>query len=155
MLEDISKKQKSDYEFLNPEELEEPKKGTFFYYLIEGVYIFILVVTIVTWTIFGLIVWLPLLFRTTTIFAGTVFYASLFRDQARVIEAQKNVFFAVRFYIRGFKHFLNFYKQRHQSDELVGLLEPLSKMQWQELLVECIWVFSFWIGTYLILYIIK
>lgn len=130
------------------EEIEELFNGTFSYYLIEFVYAFILVVTITIWSFLGFIVWLPLLLRTTTFLAGTVFYASLFRDQPRVLLAQRSVNFAVRFYNKGFKHFIIFYKQRHYPEPPVGLFEPLSTMKWIELFLECIWVIGFWVATY-------
>lgn len=134
------------------EEIELPNKGTFSYFLIECVYAFILVVTVITWTFLGFIVWIPLLLRTTTILAGTVFYASLFRDQPRVIHAQRSVNYAVHFYVRGFKHFLNFYNQRHEPEPPMGLFEPLSTMKWKELFIECIWVLVFWIASYFLLH---
>lgn len=143
----VKKRLMNDYE-----EMEEPTNGTFSYYLIESVYAIILVVTVVTWTVLGFIVWVPLLLRTTTLLAGTVFYASLFRDQPRVMHAQKSVNFAVRFYVRGFKHFLNFYQQRNEPEPPVGLFEPLSTMMWKELLIECIWVLGFWIATYFLMH---
>lgn len=118
------------------------------YYLIEGVYASVLVVTVGTWTVLGFAVWLPLLVRTTTVLAGSVCYISLFRDQARVINAQRNVHCAVRFHVQGFAHFLCFYRQRANPDAPIGLFEPLSAMKWKELAVECVWVVGVWLVTY-------
>lgn len=118
------------------------------HYLIEGVYAFILVVTVGAWAVIGFAVWLPLLVRSTTLLAGSVFYASLFRDQARVTHAQRSVHFAVRFYVRGFGHFLAFYRQRHEPEPPAGLFEPLTTMKWRELLVECAWVVGVWAVSY-------
>ena len=131
-------------------DVNEFREGNFGYFIIESVYAFILIVTVSTWTILGFFVWLPLLVRSTTILAGSVFYASLFSDQPRVVLAKKNVHFAVRFYVRGFDHFLTFYRQRHEPESPLGLFEPLTEMKWKELLVECIWVFGVWILTYLV-----
>ncbi|HEY5177585.1 MAG TPA: hypothetical protein VII95_18660 [Terriglobales bacterium] len=119
-------------------------------YLIEGVYVLILVVTVGGWTVAGFAVWVPLLIRTTTLLAAAVFYATLFRDQARVINAQRSLHSAVRFYVRGFEHFLSFYRQRHDPEPPVGLFEPLSEMKWKELLVECVWVVGVWAILYFV-----
>jgi len=67
-------------------ELTELEGGCFGRYLIESVYAFILVVTVGGWAVLGFPVWLPLLVRTTTLLAGSVFYASLFRDQPRMLK---------------------------------------------------------------------
>jgi hypothetical protein len=99
------------------------------HYLSEAVYAVMLVVTVDAWTVLGFAVWLPLLVRTTTLLAGSIFYAGLFRDQARVINAQRSVHFAVRFYVRGFEHFLSFYRQRAVPDPPVGLFEPQTTMK--------------------------
>lgn len=120
--------------------------------LVEYVYRLILGVTVGTWTVVGFLVWVPLLIRTTTILAGTVFYSTLFRDQPRVNNAQRGVHFAVSFYPRGFDHFIEFYRHRHDIDARAGLLEPLSTMKWKELLVECGWVVGAWGATYLVLH---
>lgn len=119
-------------------------------YLIEGVYGMILVVTVSAWSIAGFAVWVPLLVRTTTLLAAAVFYVTLFRDQARVLNAQRSLHFAVRFYVRGFEHFLTFYRQRHDPDPPAGLFEPLAEMKWKELMVECFWVVGVWIGIYFV-----
>ena len=121
-------------------------------YLIEAVYSFILVVTVGGWALAGFAVWIPLLVRTTTLLAAAVFYATLFRDQARVVNAQRSLHFAVRFYVRGFEHFLTFYRQRHDPEPPIGLFEPLSEMKWKELVVECIWVLGVWAGIYLVVH---
>lgn len=116
--------------------------------LIEGVYAFILVVTISTWTVAGFGVWIPLLIRSTTLLAASVFYATLFRDQTRVTLSKNNLHFAVRMYSRGFQHFIDFYRQRNDPEPPVGLFEPLSEMKWKELFVECAWVAGVWILLY-------
>ena len=116
-------------------------------YLIEGVYAVILGVTVAAWSVLGFVVWVPLLVRTTAFLAGTVFYVSLFRDQARLAHAQSRVHFAVRFYPRGFEHFQAFYRQRGQPEQPVGLFEPLTTMTRNELLVEGAWVGTIWIAT--------
>ena len=121
-------------------------------YLVEAVYAVILVVTIGTWAVIGAAVWVPLLVRTTTLLAASVFYATLFRDQARVTNAQRALHFSVRFYTKGFEHFLAFYRQRHDPEPPVGLLEPLSEMKWKELVVECVWVVVVWSAIYLIVH---
>lgn len=118
--------------------------------LIELVYRFILVVTVGGWSIVGFAVWVPLLVRTTTLLAASVFYATLFRDTARVRNAQQSLHFAVRFYIRGFEHFTSFYRQRHEPEAPLGLFEPLSEMKWKEMLVEMAWVVGVWAGVYLV-----
>ena len=116
----------------------------------EVVYVAILLITVGAWTLVGFAVWVPLLVRTTTIMAASVFYATLFRDPARILNAERSLHFAVRFYLRGFEHFLTFYRQRHEFSEApVGLLEPLSEMKWKELLVECAWVIGVWSLVYL------
>lgn len=121
-------------------------------YLIEFVYALILVLTVGGWSIAGFAVWVPLLVRTTTLLAAAVFYSTLFRDQARVINAQYTLHFAVRFYVRGFEHFLTFYRQRHDPEPPPGLLEPLSEMKWKELLIECLWVIGVWVGVYILVH---
>ena len=112
--------------------------------LIEGVYAVILVVTVGAWAILGFVVWVPLIVRNTILLAGTVFYASLFRDQIRVADAKGCVQFAARFYGRGFEHFLAFHRQRHEPEAPVGLFEPLTAMTRDELLVDCLWVVTVW-----------
>ena len=116
------------------------------YYLIEAVYAVILVVTIGGWAVLGFVVWVPLLVRTTTLFTATVFYVSLFRDQAKLAYAQSSVHFAVRLYARGFEHFLTFYRKRGEPVTPVGLFEPLTAMTRDDLLVECLWVGTVWVG---------
>lgn len=120
--------------------------------LVEGVYALILVVTVGTWTLVGFAVWVPLLVRTTTLLAAAVLYASLFREQRRVLDAQQAVYFAVRFYILGFSHFLAFYRRRHEPEPPVGLLEPLARMKWRQLLLECIWVILVWAVLYFVVH---
>jgi hypothetical protein len=120
--------------------------------LVEIVYRVILVVTITGWTVVGFFVWVPLLVRTTTLLAASVFYATLFRDQARVVTAQNALHFAVRFCVRGFEHFLKFYRERHEPEPPGGLFEQLSEMKWKELVVECVWVLGVWAGVYLIVH---
>ena len=112
--------------------------------LIEIVYTLVLLTTVGGWTIAGFLVWVPLLIRTTTHLVAVVFYSTLFRDQARVGKAEQYLHLAVRFYLRGFEHFINFYRQRHAPEPPSGLLEPLSEMKWKELLVECIWIVGAW-----------
>jgi hypothetical protein len=119
-------------------------------HLIESVYGFILLVTVGGWSVAGFAVWIPLLVRTTTLLAASVFYATLFRDAARVQNAQRSLHFAVRFYVRGFDHFICFYRQRHEPEAPLGLFEPLSEMKWKELLIECAWVIGVWAGLYFI-----
>ena len=133
-------------------QLAELEEGGFGYFLIESVYAVILCVSIGAWTILGFAVWLPLLVRTTTLLAGSVFYHSLFRDQPRVMHAQRSVNFAVRFYVKGFAHFIVFYRERHKPDPPVGLFEPLTAMKWRELLVECAWVVGVWAVTYFVVH---
>ena len=119
----------------------------FGHYLIEGVYAVILAVTVGAWAVLGFVVWVPLLVRYTTLLAGTVFYVSLFRDPARLAHAQSRVHFAVRFYKRGFEHFLTFYRKRGEPEQPVGLFEPLTTMTRNELLVEGAWVGTVWIAA--------
>ena len=109
--------------------------------LVECVYAMILVVTVTGWTVAGFAVWVPLLVRSTTIMAAAVFYASLFGDRARVVNAERNLYFAVRFYLRGFEHFVRFYRERHAPEPS---LRRLSEMKWRELLIDCIWVVGVW-----------
>jgi len=126
----------------------DPSQTGVGFVVVEIVYKFILVLTVGTWAIIGLAVWIPLLMRVTTVLAGAVFYSTLFRDQARVLKAQQAVHFGVRFYIRGFQHFIEFYRQRNDPEPPVGLLEPLTVMKWAELLIECVWVLVVWALTY-------
>ncbi|HUR21550.1 MAG TPA: hypothetical protein VMZ90_12120 [Vicinamibacterales bacterium] len=114
------------------------------YYLIEAVYAVILVVTIGAWAVLGFVVWVPLLVRTTTLFAATVFYVSLFRDRARLASAQRCLHFAVRFYERGFAHFRAFYRQRGEPETPAGLFEPLTALTRSEVLLVCLWVVTVW-----------
>lgn len=118
--------------------------------LIEMVYVLILLVTVAGWTLIGFAVWVPLLIRTTTLLAGTVFYATLFRDRARVVLAEQRLHFAVRFYVSGFQHFINFYRQRHDQEAPIGLFEPLSELRWKELAVECVWIAGVWVVLYVV-----
>lgn len=121
---------------------EETRAGNV---LIEGVFGFILCVTVVAWAVVGFVVWIPLLVRTTTSFAGAVLYGSLFPDDKRVERAAGSVHFAVRFFSRGFKHFVDFHKHRHDPQrETRGILKPISGQRWKELLVECAWVAGVW-----------
>lgn len=119
---------------------KEPRQGVA-KILIEAVYAFILAVTLLAWAVIGLVVWVPLLVRTTTLLAASVLYASLFRDDARISSAERAVNFAVRFYLSGFEHFVSFYRNRHNPETPVGLL---SELKWRELLVECLWVVVVW-----------
>lgn len=118
-------------------------------FLIEAVYFLILLVTVGGWTVVGFCVWVPLLIRTTTLLAAAVFYATLFHDQDRVTNAERSLYFAVRFYLRGFEHFITFYRHRHDVERPPGYLGQLSEMKWKELLVECIWVAGVWAILYL------
>jgi hypothetical protein len=112
--------------------------------LIECVYASILAVTTVVWTMLGFVLWVPLLVRNTVLLAGTVFYASLYRDNAKVMDAQDQVKFATRFYVLGFEHFLAFYRQRREPEQPVGLLEPLRTMTRGDFVVEGAWVVTVW-----------
>jgi fatty acid desaturase len=112
--------------------------------LIEGVYAAILAVTMGAWTVAGFVIWVPLLIRTTAFLAATVFYVSLFRDLARLAQAQGRVHFAVRFYPQGFEHFQSFYRKRGEPEQPVGLLEPLTSLTRRELLIEIAWVVTLW-----------
>jgi hypothetical protein len=116
--------------------------------LIEAVYVLILMVTVGGWTVVGFLVWVPLLIRTTTLLAAVVFYSTLFRDQPRVTRAEQSLHFAVRFYLRGFEHVINFYRHRHAEEAPSGLLEPLSEMRWKEMIVQCLWVVGAWAIVY-------
>ena len=113
--------------------------------LIEIVYALVLVTTVGGWTVAGFLVWVPLLIRTTTHLVAVVFYSTLVDDQARVTRAERHLHLAVRFYVRGFEHFINFYRQRHAAETLTGLL---TEMKWRELVVECIWVIAAWALLY-------
>ncbi|HJZ65070.1 MAG TPA: hypothetical protein VKD70_12170 [Candidatus Acidoferrum sp.] len=114
-------------------------------FLIEGIYGFILVITIAGWTIIGFFVWVPLLIRTTALFAATVLYVTLFRDPDRMVKTEQALRNAVRFYLHGFEHFIRFYRLRHAAEPPVG---PLSDLKWKELMVECIWVIGMWAVIY-------
>jgi hypothetical protein len=116
-------------------------------HLTEGVYAVILAVTVSAWTVLGFVVWMPLLVRTTALLAGTIFYVSLFRDHARLAYAQEWFRFAVRFYTRGFDHFLGFYRRRLEPETPVGLFEPLRTKTGGELLAEGMWVVAIWIAA--------
>ena len=118
-------------------------------YLIEGVYALILCVTVSAWAVVGFLVWFPLLVRITSILAATVLYANYFGDHHRVVNARRALHFASKFYVRGFEHFLTFYRQRHDPDPPPGLFEPVTEMRWRELLVECLWVVLVWSVGYL------
>jgi hypothetical protein len=111
-------------------------------FLIEAVYLLILIVTVGGWTIVGFVVWVPLLIRTTMLLSATVLYSTLFGDQDRVLLAEQGLYFAVRFYIRGFEHFVNFYCNRHEGKPQGGLLP--SKIHWKEMIVQCVWVVLAW-----------
>jgi hypothetical protein len=120
------------------------------YYLIEAVYAVILVVTILGWLVAGFAVWVPLLIRSTTMFAAAVLYASLYGDQKRVDNAKGIVYYAVRFYLRGFQHFVDFYRERHSPASQESVFEPLSEKKWMELLVDCLWVLGVWTALYFV-----
>ena len=115
--------------------------------LIEGVYAVILVVTMGAWAILGFVVWVPLLVRNTIFLTGSVFYASLLRDQVIVADAKDAVVFAARFYARGFEHFRAFYRQRYEPEAPVGLFQPLTTMTRGDFLVEGLWVGTVWVGA--------
>lgn len=114
--------------------------------LVEAVFLFILVVTVGGWAIVGFLVWVPLLIRTTMLLSATVLYSTLFGDQDRVVNAEQNLYFAVRFYLRGFEHFVNFYRRRHEATPKAGLLP--SKIHWKEMVVQCVWVAVAWSLVY-------
>jgi hypothetical protein len=120
-------------------------------HLVEAVYAVVLVVTVSAWALVGFAVWVPLVVRSTMLLAAVVFYATLFRDLARIANAERALHFAVRLYVRGFDHFLAFYRHRLEPEPPVGLLEPLSEMKWKELLVQCLWVILVWAAGYLML----
>jgi hypothetical protein len=114
--------------------------------LIEAVYFLILVVTVTGWTVIGFLVWVPLLIRTTMLLTAVVLYATLFGDQDRVVRAEQGLYIAVRFYLRGFEHFMNFYRQRHEARPQGGLLP--SEVRWKEMIVQCAWVIVAWSAVY-------
>ena len=116
-------------------------------HLIEGVYAVTLAVTTAAWAVLGFLVWVPLLVRNTILLAGTVFYASLIRDQISVAAAKDCVQFAARFYGRGFEHFRAFYRQRSAPEAPVGLFEPLTGMTRGDLLVDFLWVVTVWVAA--------
>jgi hypothetical protein len=118
-------------------------------HLVEGVYAVVLVVTVTAWGVVGFAVWVPLVVRSTMLLAAVVFYSTLFSDLARIANAERALHFAVRLYVRGFEHFLGFYRHRHDPEPPVGLLEPLSDMKWKELVVQCLWVILVWVAGYL------
>ena len=119
--------------------------------LIEAVYGITLFVTIGAWAVFGFAVWIPLLVRSTIILVRALFYASLFRDAARVANAQLFVHFAVGFYKRGFEHFLGFYRRRTEREAPTGLFEPLTAMTGKQLVIECVWAVGVWVATFFVL----
>ncbi len=114
------------------------------HHLIEGVYAIALVMTVGAWSVLGFAVWIPLLVRSTILLVRAVFRASLFRDEARVTNAQLFVHFAVGFYVNGFRHFRGFYRHRTEPTPPMGLFEPLSAMTSKELVVECAWAVGVW-----------
>ena len=129
------------------EEAAEPSPGAA-NGLIETIYRIMLVVTVGGWAVFGFVVWVPLLVRATIILARAVFHASLFRDEARIANARLFVHFAVGFYMRGFEHFIDFYRQRMAGHPPTGLFESLTAMTAKHLLVECSWAVGVWVAAY-------
>jgi hypothetical protein len=115
--------------------------------LIELVYLLILIVTVTGWTVVGFLVWVPLLIRMTMVLTGVVLYSALVGDKDPVTKAQQGLYFAVRFYLRGFEHFITFYRERHEGEPQGGLLP--SKIRWQEMIVQCVWVIVAWGIIYL------
>jgi hypothetical protein len=116
-------------------------------FLIELVYLFILIVTVTGWTVVGFFVWVPLLIRMTMVLTGVVLYSALVGEKDRVTHAQQGLYFAVRFYLRGFEHFITFYRQRHEGEPQGGLLP--SEIRWKEMIVQCVWVIVAWGIIYL------
>jgi hypothetical protein len=135
---------------MSEESVVEPGTGVA-YVLIEAVYRITLFVTIGAWAVFGFAVWIPLLVRSTIILARALFHASLFRDAARVTNAQLFVHFAVGFYKRGFEHFLGFYRQRGQREAPNGLFEPLTAMNAKQFVIECGWAVGVWLLAFFVM----
>lgn len=133
----------------DPQAAEHVEVGSFGYRLEELVYFLILIITVAAWAVIGFLVWFPLLIRTTVLFSASVAYCSLFRDEARVQRTRDALHFSVHLYAHGFRHFLEFYRNRRSPEATEGLLEPLAELKWRELIVECIWVIVVWSLTYL------
>jgi hypothetical protein len=77
---------------------------------------------------------------------ATVLYSTLLGDKDRVVQAERGLNFAVRFYLRGFEHFINFYRHRHESEQQEGLIPE--QIQWREMIVQCAWVVVAWTIVY-------
>lgn len=102
--------------------------------LVKLIMVAVLVVTLAIWAIVGLVFWIPLLMRATTVFAAALVPAAFsHRGISQLHDGLQN---ASGFYFRGFKYAFDAF-----NDEPDGSSEPL---RLGRVLLEMLWTAAFW-----------
>jgi hypothetical protein len=114
------------------------------FYFEEGIYAVVSVLTLGVWTVVGFLFWIPFLSRTIAIFMGSVLYSTLIGSSEHTDQMRHVLDYAVRFWFNGFRLIVESIGKRRQGGDA---LPPLSKINWQKVVLECLWAALFWTVT--------
>lgn len=103
------------------------------------------IITLLIWSVIGLIIYVPLVARLTAVFCGMVIIASFQKIDLSV--HQRRLEYAIKFYSRGFCLILSSFNQSNNlNTELDG--NPVDMFEFmQKVWVDIIWAIIFWFGA--------
>lgn len=108
--------------------------------LVKAVMAIILVVTLTVWAIIGLIFWIPLLLRATTVFSAMIFHAAITKQNSNTTKNSLEA--AASFYFNGFRNAINIMKNEvPNSKAIVELRLPV-------VILEIIWAGLIWLAIF-------
>lgn len=101
----------------------------------------ILVLTLVIWSVVGLVFWIPLLARSTAVFSAGILLAALARRDARAYGRQLEA--AISFYPDGFRKTIDALTAESLEDREADYLSvPIGRF-----IGESLWAALFWLGV--------
>jgi len=102
------------------------------------------VIVLMTWTVFGMILWLPLLTRTMAYFTAMVALSS-FSRKLDILEAQKRLDFAIEFYVYGYRKVLAVMEREDLGEITHTPPEPIAyEGMVQTIALDVVWTLVFW-----------
>lgn len=109
----------------------------------------ILIVTMVLWTVIGLIFWVPILFRSTASLTGGILYCTITQTDPDYLKASFQN--AVSFYARGFEAIRFVFSDKTNASPKSSPGDTHDGKWWRTI-IEMVWAAIFWGATYIAIF---
>src|SRR4051812_43939133 len=106
-------------------------------YLINGVMIIILLISLAVWSFVGLIFWIPLLLRATTVFSAVIIHSAITKQDPHTMR--HGLESAASFYFNGFRNIII-----TLFDDTTSSTEPF-RIRISVVLLEILWATVTWL----------